>query len=458
MNDRAIPDKIHIVGICGAATSGMAMLLRDRHHEVSGSDQDGRHKEMFLGAGIRFIRGHDVRNVPKDAGLVIRSAAVPVNNAEVAEARRLGIEVLLYSEVLGRLAATGHAIAVAGTHGKTSTTGMLTSIMIAAGRDPSVIIGGELEAIGGRNWRNGKGEDFIVEACEYQRSFLNLSPSAGIITNVELDHPEVYCNLAAVQQTFRSFLEGFRPGAPVVIPELHADRLSGIADVKPILFGLDQGPGWRSTVIEDGLHPLIQISHDGVVKLEVRLSIPGRHTILNATAAVALAVEKIRAGIESYRGVKRRFERRDVLPGVEWFEDYAHHPTEVSTTLETARGLFPDRKIWAMFQPHQATRLQHFLTEFADAFECSDEVLLLPIYHVREDNRIFPTDLLSQFAAKLRARGISTRIIRAEHAVYDLQEIVRPGDVVFSLGAGDIDKIGTRIREEVASVQQGQPG
>ena len=182
MSDRAIPDKIHIVGICGAATSGLAMLLRDRGHEVSGSDQDGRLQEMFLGAGIRFIQGHDVRNVPKDAGLVIRSAAVPVNNAEVAEARRLRIEVLLYSEVLGRLAATGHAIAVAGTHGKTSTTGMLTSIMIAAGRDPSVIIGGELEANGGRNWRNGNGEDFIVEACEFQRSFLNLSPSAGIIT------------------------------------------------------------------------------------------------------------------------------------------------------------------------------------------------------------------------------------------------------------------------------------
>ncbi|RUA08379.1 MAG: UDP-N-acetylmuramate--L-alanine ligase [Bacillota bacterium] len=464
MSDRAIPDKIHIVGICGAATSGLAMLLRDRNHEVSGSDQDGRHKEMFLGAGIRFIQGHDVRNVPKDAGLVIRSAAVPVNNAEVAEARRLGIEVLLYSEVLGRLAATGHAIAVAGTHGKTSTTGMLTSIMIAAGRDPSVIIGGELEAIGGRNWRNGNGEDFIVEACEFQRSFLNLSPSAGIITNIEVDHPEIYCNLDAVQQTFRSFLEGFRTGAPVVIPELHADRLSGIADVEPILFGLDQGPGWRSTVIEDGLHPLILISHDGVAKLEVRLSIPGRHTILNATAAVALAagldvnLEWIQAGIESYRGVKRRFERRDVLPGVEWFEDYAHHPTEVSTTLETGRGLFPDRKIWAMFQPHQATRLQHFLNEFTDAFDCSDEVLLLPIYHVREDNRDFPTDLLSQFAARLRARGISTRIIGSKHAVYDLQEIVRPGDVVFSLGAGDIDKIGTRIREEVASVQQGQPG
>ena len=215
-------------------------------------------------------------------------------------------------------------------------------------------------------------------------------------------------------------------------------------------------------MIEDGREPLIQISHDGVAKLEVRLSIPGRHTILNATAAVALAaelgvnLEKIRAGIESYRGVKRRFERRNVLRGVEWFEDYAHHPTEVSTTLETARGLFPDRKIWALFQPHQATRLQHFLTEFTDAFHCCDEVLLLPIYHVRENPLVFPTDLPSQFAARLRSRGIAARIIGSEQAVYDLPEIVSEGDVVFSLGAGDIDKIGTRIREESSSVQQGQ--
>jgi len=454
MSDQAIPDKIHIVGICGAATSGLAMLLRDRKHEVSGSDQEGRHKEMFLGAGIRFIRGHDVRNVPKDAGLVIRSAAVPVNNAEVAEARRLGIEVLLYSEVLGRLAATGHAIAVAGTHGKTSTTGMLTSIMIAAGRDPSVIIGGELEAIGGRNWRNGKGEDFIVEACEYQRSFLNLSPSAGIITNIEVDHPEVYCDLAAVQDSFGDFLRGFRSGAPVVVPELHADQLRMVgADVRLIIFGLDQGEGWRSKVLKKGLNSQIEMSADGRPLFEVTLNLPGRHTMLNATAAAALSSalgvdrESIRQGIENYRGVKRRFEKREVIDDVEWFDDYAHHPTEVKMTLETAREVYPGRKIWALFQPHQAIRLEFFFQEFAESFDDADEVLLLPIFHAREDPLQFPTDMLQGLARQLRERQVSARIIGFEQSIHELPEIVAPGDVVVALGAGNIDKIGVRISQ-----------
>jgi len=450
----SIPVKIHIIGIGGAATSGLAMLLKARGHQVSGSDQTDGLKDRLLQAGIRFFTGHDPRNLEKDTGLVIRSLAIPDENEEVVEAKRLEIEVLLYSEVLGRLSSEGHAIAVSGTHGKTSTTGILTSIMMAAGRDPSVLFGGELESLGGRNWRNGRGEDFIVEACEYQKSFLNLRPSAGIITNIEVDHPEVYCDLAAVQDSFGDFLRGFRPGAPVVVPELHADQLRMVgAEVRLIIFGLDQGEGWRSKVLEKGLKSQIEMSVDGHPLFKVTLNLPGRHTMLNATAAAALAsalgvdLESIQQGIENYRGVKRRFEKREVIDGVEWFDDYAHHPTEVKMTLETAREVYPGRKIWALFQPHQAIRLEFFFQEFAGSFGDADEVLLLPIFHAREDPLQFPTDMLQGLARQLRERKVPARIIGFEQSIHELPEIIAPGDVVIALGAGNIDKIGVRISQ-----------
>ncbi|MDE0960745.1 MAG: UDP-N-acetylmuramate--L-alanine ligase [Planctomycetota bacterium] len=452
IDDAPIPDKVYIIGIGGAATSGLAMLLKARGHDVSGSDQNDQLKDRLLGADIRFFSGHDARNLPQDTGLVIRSLAIPDHNDELVEAARLKIEVLKYSEVLGRLSAQGHAIAVSGTHGKTSTTGILTSIMMAAGRDPSVLLGGELESMDGRNWRNGSGEDFIVEACEYQKSFLNLCPSAGIVTNIEVDHPEIYCDLAAVQESFGDFLRGFRPGSPVVVPELHADLLRKVgADVRLIIFGLDQGEGWRSKMLKKGLNSLIEMRVDDRSLFKVTLNFPGKHTMLNATAAAALAyslgvdLESIRTGIENYRGVKRRFEKREVIDGVDWFDDYAHHPTEVKMTLETAREVYPDRKIWAIFQPHQALRLEVFFEEFVASFDASNEVLLLPIFHARENPLQFPTDMLQGFAKRLRERQIPVRIVGFEEAIHELPEIIAPGDVVMALGAGSIDKIGVRI-------------
>jgi UDP-N-acetylmuramate--alanine ligase len=264
----------------------------------------------------------------------------------------------------------------------------------------------------------------------------------------------VYCDLAAVQDSFGDFLRGFRPGAPVVVPELHADQLLKVgADVRLIIFGLDQGKGWRSKVLEKGLSSLIEMSADGRPLFEATLNLPGRHTMLNATAAAALAsalgvdLESIRQGIENYRGVKRRFEKREVIDDAEWFDDYAHHPTEVKMTLETAREIYPGRKIWALFQPHQAIRLEYFFQEFAESFDDADEVLLLPIFHAREDPLQFPTDMLQGLARQLRERQVSARIIGFEQSIHELPEIVAPGDVVVALGAGNIDKIGARISQ-----------
>ncbi|MGE4620132.1 MAG: UDP-N-acetylmuramate--L-alanine ligase [Planctomycetota bacterium] len=449
-SETGLPRHIHIVGIGGSATSGLAQLLKAWGHVVSGSDRDASLRSEFESSGIQFFQGHRDSHLPAEVGLVIRSAAVPEENPEVVAAVERNVECLRYSECLGRLTQLRRTIAVAGTHGKTSTTGILTSIFMAAERDPTVILGGELVSIGG-NWRKGSGKDFIVESCEFQKSFLDLHPSAGIITNIELDHPEIYEDQSAVEEAFRAFLQRLRHGSPVVIPiDLH-DRLVGAGDVKPICFGIGEGPGWRGRIRSGVEQRIIEIHEDGELRFEAHLQIPGLHAVKNTTAAVVLSFAlgidpvAIRQGIENFEGVKRRFEKRPVLEGVEWFEDYAHHPTEVAHTLAGARELYPDRKIWALFQPHQLTRLDAFLEQFGRSFSAADEVIVLPIYSVREDQRNFPNNLREVLQRQLRVEKVQTRLLGFSEAIHDLPELVNPGDVVISLGAGDNDEIGRQI-------------
>ena len=449
--ETGLPLHLHIVGIGGSATSGLAKLLREYGHVVSGSDRDASLKTDFERHGIKFFQDHHAQNLPEDVKLVIRSVAVPEDNPEIVEARRRDARLMLYSESLGHLSRTRKTIAVAGTHGKTSTTGILTSIFLTAQRDPTVVLGGELESIGGSNWRKGSGQDFIVEACEFQRSFLELQPSSGIITNIELDHPEIYDDLAHVEETFCTFLNRFHNESPVVIPHALADRLKGAGDVRPIYFGSGEGPGWRGRGrIENGCR-ILEVSEDSELRFEAKLHFPGTHAILNLTAAAALSanlgidLDQIRRGVEEFPGVKRRFEKRDVLDEVNWYEDYAHHPTEIQYTLAGSRELFPDRKIWALFQPHQVTRLDAFLDQFASSFSAADEVIVLPIYSVREDRREFPVDLRESLVRQLRSNDVTARALGFEEAIHDLPELVKRGDVVVSLGAGNNDEIGRKI-------------
>ncbi len=450
IDQSGFPHHIHIVGIGGSATSGLAMLLHSWKHIVTGSDQEDTREPLFRERGIPFFNGHHESNLPKQAQLVIRSFAVPDTNPEITAAKERNIPSLLYSEALGRLSAMRKTIAIAGTHGKTTTTGLLTSIFLEAGRDPTVILGGELESIGG-NWRRGDGEDFIVEACEFQKSFLNLKPSSGIITNIELDHPETFSDQGHVEETFREYLGRFHAGSMVVIPADLADRLDGAGDVRLIYFGIGEGDGWRGQIDTTKSVRTIELSEDGTFRFAARLMRPGTHEVFNATAAAALAaahgieLEDIRRGIEKFQGVKRRFEKRQVIEEVEWYEDYAHHPTEIQYTLEGARELYPDRKIWALFQPHQAMRLDTFLEKFAGSFGLADEVIVLPIYSVREDEKEFPNDLRQHLVNQLRRRGVSARLCEFEQAIYDLPELISPGDVVVSLGAGTNDEIGDQI-------------
>ncbi|MGE4633081.1 MAG: Mur ligase domain-containing protein, partial [Planctomycetota bacterium] len=291
IENTGFPVHIHIVGIGGSATSGLAMLLQSWGHQVTGSDRDDSRAALFREHGIQFFQEDKESHLPADAKLVIRSRAIEYDHSEIVAANGRGVPTLLYSEALGRLSSMKKTIAIAGTHGKTSTTGVLTSIFLEAGRDPTVILGGELESIGG-NWRQGDGEDFIVEACEFQRAFLDLEPRSGIITNIELDHPDTFDGLPDVEMTFGHFLDKFHPGSPVVMPANPdlTDRLVEAGNVRPIYFGAGEGDGWRGKISHSTGVRTIELSKDGVFQFAAEMVIPGTPAILNTTAAVALAV------------------------------------------------------------------------------------------------------------------------------------------------------------------------
>ena len=445
-------DHVHIIGIGGSATRGLACFLRQRRVAVSGSDLDSDAQEVLEQHGVKFCLGHDSKNVGSDVGTVIHTRAVDKNNPELLEAkRRAGVEVFTYSEYLGRLSQGFRTVAIAGTHGKTSTTACLLSVFLAAGRDPSMIAGGEFLQVGA-GWRAGKGDEFLVEACEFERAFLDLRPHAAIITNIDLDHPEVYSDLDSVTETFRQFVDGFEPGSWVVCPPHIKDRMEKRTDLRWRTYGtcesadvslLDSNAG-----LEDGLVRWRLPEGD---ELTARLQVPGAHSRENATAVVAFASalgldsNDIVTGLESYPGVVRRFESCEVLPGIDWVEDYAHHPEEVKATIATAREVFPDRRCQVLFQPHQATRLDAFQEQFAIELTAADKVNLVPIYSVRENLGDFPEDLLERLAQKIRSLGTECQIFDFEEAVRGIPEIVQPGDVFISLGAGNVNEIGRRI-------------
>ncbi|MCI0651006.1 MAG: UDP-N-acetylmuramate--L-alanine ligase [Planctomycetes bacterium] len=449
------PKWVHIVGIAGSATSGLARIMQAQGAEVTGSDREERRALALLrGAGVGVQAAHDARNVHPHVDLVVYSAAVPDHNPEIQEARRLGIPIVSYAECLGGLLREKRGIAVAGTHGKTSTAGMLASIFIAAGRDPSVLIGGEHPQLGG-NWRHGDGPEFIAEACEFNRSFHSLHPAAGIVTNLELDHPDIYADEDAILESFRRYLAGFPPGATLVSggdsPLLA--RVAAPENLRHLRFGIGSDNDWQACPSAVGLAPRFEIRKRGAVWGTVMLKVAGLHSVLNALAAAALAAEldveraAIVEALGAFPGIARRFQRVGSIDGIDLVDDFAHHPTEVRSTLEAAREAFPRRPLWAVFQPHQHTRLGTFRGAFAEALAAADRVVLLPVYSVREAPPAYRDEQLALLEQELRTRG--TPVQRAG-SLHDGAELLgaqlHAGDVCLSLGAGDVYHLTEELR------------
>lgn len=446
--------RVHLVGIGGAGLSAIARVLLGRGLRVSGSDMAESPFTADLRAlGAELFIGHDAAQVG-DAELVVVSSAVPADNVEQLAARARGIPVLKRDAMLGLLMAGRTGIAVAGTHGKTTTTGLIAQILIDDGRDPTVVVGGLLPGLGA-NGRAGSGDLFVVEADEYDHMFLGLRPSVAVINNIEHDHPDIFADAASYLAAFHAFAHLLPPdGRLVACADDPAARQLATDLPHPervITFGLSAGAQWRG----EELRPNQLGGSDFVVSWQgktlglARLRIPGEHNVRNALAAIAVTSDlgvgfgRIVQTLADFGGVARRFEEIGTVGDVVIIDDYAHHPTEIRATLSAARRRYPGRRLWAVWQPHTYSRTRLLLDEFAGSFETADRVIVLDIYRSRE------RDTLGLDAPQVTARMQShpyVRYVGALRAAADyILDRVRPGDVVLTLGAGDGNRVGEMV-------------
>ena len=448
---------IHCIGIGGIGLSAIAEILISRGYHVSGSDMkqsDITDHLARLGAKISF--GHRAENVDQ-ADLVVYSAAIADTNPEMMRAKELGIPLVPRAGVLGTLMSEyGTSIAVSGTHGKTTTTSMISLILENAEKDPTILVGGELAEIGG-NVQVGNGDYFVTEACEYRDSFLNLRPKMEIILNIDSDHLDYFKDIEHIVQSFDKFA-GFVPAEGCIIAydanPFVKRILAGRQNI--ITYGYNENSSyWASDVsFEDGM-PRFHVHHDGEDLGEIRLHVPGEHNILNALAATACCRElgipmaTIAETLDKYTGLQRRFDMKGVFgPGVKLVDDYAHHPTEIRATLAAADKL-PHHKLWVVFQPHTYTRTLALFDRFADAFEKADVIILADIYAAREK------DIYNISSEKLANAIQKEHPDKDVHYFSDFAEIadfvrshVEEGDLVITMGAGDVYKVGDMILEK----------
>jgi UDP-N-acetylmuramate--alanine ligase len=444
---------VHLVGIGGAGMSGIARLLLARGIPVTGSDaKEDPVLDELRRLGARVTVGHQAENV-RGAGRLVYTAAVKEDNPELQEARRLGLDLTTRAAMLGELMDDTASIAVTGTHGKTTTTGMIASIFDAAGADPTVLIGGDLPAFGG-NARAGRSPFFIAEACEAFRSFLELRPLVAVITNIEADHLDEYGSLKGVIEGFSQFVRQIRPTGAAILcwDDPNVRRLVPSLSCRQFRYGLEDGAELSAVDIElETATPRFTPRWRGGLLGEFELGVPGRHNVLNALAALAVALEvglppeAAREGLRRFHGVGRRFERLGEPNGVLVIDDYAHHPSELVATLEAARASL-HRPITAVFQPHLFSRTEQLMEEFAASFGAADHVIIADIYPAREAP--IPGVTGERLAAAIRAHepGKSVRHISPKEAIVPLLAAeARPGDAVLILGAGDIRAVGEQL-------------
>jgi UDP-N-acetylmuramate--alanine ligase len=405
--------------------------------------------------GARVFEGHRAENVDGADYLVV-SSAIPPSNIEVQTAQAAAIPVMKRPEFLSHMMQGQFGIAVAGTHGKTTTAAMIASILLSAGRDPTFVVGGVIAGVG-TNAHAGSEPLFIIEADEYDRTFLSLTPTVAVVTSVEHDHPDCYPGFADYRMAFEQFTALVPDDGLLVVAtddpvaqELGEARRSAGAAVT--FFGLGQGAEWRAEEVRPNFAGGVDFlaTRDREMMGLVRLRLPGAHSASNAVAALAVAdfldvpFPVSREALTEFRGVGRRFEVRGEVGGVVVVDDYAHHPTEIRATLEAARSCFPRRPLWVVWQPHTYSRTKVLLQDFGHAFEAADHVIVVPIYPARETDSLGLTG--EQVAAAIRREDVRYAASLDEAAVWIGTE-VRSGDVVLTLGAGDGNKVGDWLLE-----------
>ncbi|MGH7713849.1 MAG: UDP-N-acetylmuramate--L-alanine ligase [Gemmatimonadaceae bacterium] len=453
--DAGDPRPVHFVGIGGAGMSGLAELLVRRGVRVSGCDSNPSPESIqdLAQHGIQVITGHSPEHVPGARALVVTSA-MPRDHPEVEAARTAGIPIVRRAEALAEATRGGEVIAIAGTHGKTTTTVLTTEALAAAGVQPTGLVGGRVTEWGG-NLHAGSDRLFVVEADEYDRSFLALTPSIAVITNVEADHLDIYRDIADIRSAFEQFLA---PAHAVVLcaDDPGADSLDVTTGAEVVRYGVDN-PQARVVAQDVQLTPdgtFFSLSYDGKCLGDVALKVSGMHNVRNALAACAtgltlgVTLPAMLLGLQRFRGVERRFQRLGEARGVRVVDDYAHHPTEIRATLAAARSAFPDGRLIVAFQPHLYTRTRDFAREFGEALAAADRVFLTEIYPAREQpiagvNGSLIKDAVEQAGGTVEWFGERSALADA------LAQTAQSGDVVLTLGAGDITKTGPELLERL---------
>ena len=449
--DFSHPVSVHFIGIGGISMSGLAQVLLERGFTVSGSDSaQSALTQALAEKGARIFYGQKADNVSSRPDLVVYTAAIHPDNPEYAAAISLGIPTLTRAQLLGQMMKNyRHAVAVAGTHGKTTTTSMLAQIFMEGNLDPTVSVGGILPSIGG-NIRVGKSDLFLTEACEYTDSFLSFFPTIGIILNMDADHLDYFDGIEHIRRSFASFAALLPSDGALIIntdTPCWEQAASGLS-CRVITFGIDNPADYtaENVSVDQYGHSGFSVLKGGRKIMDVCLKVPGIHNVSNALAAVAAAellgipADVIVRGLGSFSGAERRFEYKGQTGGVTIIDDYAHHPTEISATLSAAKD-YPHKKLWCVFQPHTYSRTKALLEEFADALSAADHVVLADIYAAREkdDGSVSSEDLRNKIAAK----GTPCEYFPSFEEIESwLLSQCASGDLILTMGAGSIFKVG----------------
>lgn len=451
--------KVHMIGIGGIGMSGIAEVLLAMNFKVSGSDRSlSEITDRLASLGAEIYEGHRAENL-KDADVVVYSSAVTMDNVEIQEALKRKIPVIKRSEMLAELMRLKYGIGIAGTHGKTTTTSMVGLVMLEAGFDPTVIVGGKLSGLGGTNARLGKGEFIVVEADEFDRSFLQLTPVIAAITTLEKEHLDIYKDIDDIKAAFVEFANkvpfyGFvvlcldEEGLREILPQINR---------KVITYGLSAQADIRAYDISFfETYSKFKVRYKGETLGEIELNVPGIHNVKNSLVAVTIAkelgvdFETIKLALKKFTGVYRRFEIKADVNNILVIDDYAHHPTEVAATLSAIRTGW-DRRVVAVFQPHLYTRTRDFYQDFAKAFLDSDVFICTDVYPAREiPIQGISGKLITDAAEKFGHKNVI--YIPDKKEIPDrLLKIVEPGDVVVTMGAGDIWKFGEEFINKLKS-------
>lgn len=449
---------IHFVGIGGIGMSGIAEVLLNLGFDVSGSDlRDSPTVQRLRELGARIMVGHDPSHLD-EADVLVRSTAVGLDNPECRAALERGVPVIRRAEMLAELMRLKYGIAVAGTHGKTTTTSMLATCLAAGGVDPTVVIGGRLDSLGGSNAKLGAGEYLVAEADESDGTFNELSPTVTIVTNIDPEHLDHHGSVEALEQAFTDFANRvpFYGFSVLCLDHPRVQELLTKVRRPVVTYGFGRNADFRCSQLRfDGPRTTFRLHYRDKALGDITIGMPGRHNVQNATGAIAAAMElsipfdQIQSGMHHFSGVQRRFTIVAEPGGITLVDDYAHHPVEIEATLEAAEAAWPDRRVIAVFQPHRYTRVRDLFTSFCTSFNHATEVIVCPVYAAGEE----PIEGIDHhhIAAEVRDRGHrNTRAVDSlDEAIELLADTVRDGDVVISLGAGNVNRVVCELPERL---------